>query len=138
MIRILRSIFLFLLIVPNSHTFAHNLNGFWKNQVDPHSLIRVDEKCVSLHNGDAHISMEYIQDRSIENTYHFSNLRFNRLALPAALPNISLSTAMKYISMLKKHGATIKIEEELPGSNSIIIYWKIRDGSGSFILNRLM
>lgn len=138
MIQILRSVFLFLLIVPNSHTFAHNLNGFWKNQLDPHSLIRVDDKIVSLHNGNAHISMEYKPDPSIHNTYHFYNLRFNRMALPAALPNISLTTAMKFISMLKKHGATIKIEEESFGSNSIIIFWEIRDNSGSFILNRIM
>lgn len=135
---ILRSVFLFLLVVPNSYTFAHNLNGFWKNEVDPHSLIRIDDKYVSLHNGDAHISMEYKSDPSIDHVYHFYNLRFNRLALPASLPDISLTTAMKYISTLKKHGATVKIIEEISGSNSMVIFWTLQDGSGSFLLNRVM
>lgn len=131
-----RSLSLLLLVIPNSHTFAHNVNGFWKSPLDTYSLIRVEDRFASIHNGNAHMSMDYVSDPSIANTYHFSNLRFNRLALPAALPNISLSTAMLYISLLKKHGATIKIEEE--GFNSIMVFWTVKDRSGSFLLSRVL
>lgn len=126
-------------LLPSSHTFAH-LNGYWRNGLDQHSIIHVDDETVSLHNGDAKLSMQYKRDPILRGTYHFNNLRFNRLALPASLPNISLSTAMNYITLLKKHGATIYIQEDhiTDYPHSVIIVWRVHDRSGTFTLDRVL
>jgi hypothetical protein len=138
--RIVKPFLVIVMILPSLNTFAHNhnLNGYWRNELDHKSLIHVDRQVVSILNGDAKLSMDFKPDPTIMDTYHFNNLRFNRMALPASLPNISLTTAMRYISLLKTYGATITISNNSAHHQSIIVFWRVQDRSGSFILERVM
>lgn len=123
---------------PSNKNYHLNLNGYWRNELDNKSLIHVDNSIVYLHNGDAKLAMDFKPDLVTDNTYHFSNLRFERFAMPASLPNISLKLATQYISLLKRHGATILVKEDTELKQSVVITWTVKDNTGSFILNRVL
>lgn len=119
-----------------SQAFGHVFHGSWRTSEDKTSVIHVQENRVSVINGNAKISMDYIKDSLYNDTFHFKNFKFVKYALPSSLPNVKLTTVMHMIQLLKKHGATVKIKEQ--SFQILMIVWTIRDETGEFFLERIL